>query len=98
MDGLEYCAKTILKEKMMSDIHNLETEAYEGELRNLRRFHEILSHLDLAEKLGNRYFICGEGGDKDDNGLPDRLLVCPAYGCDWFQVYEKSSKSAGTEW
>jgi hypothetical protein len=28
------------------------------------------------------YFICGESGDKDTHGLPEGILVCPAYGVD----------------
>jgi hypothetical protein len=38
---------------------------------------------------GGIYFICGEGGDKDQNGLPDRIHVCPAYGADWSMIYER---------
>lgn len=77
---------------------NLEIEAYEGELKALRRAYEIIKHLDLAEKLGDIYFICGEGGEKDKNGLPDNLLVCPAYGVDWFQVYKKTEQTHGPEY
>lgn len=77
---------------------SLETEAYEGELKKLREFHKLVRHTLLAEKFGDIYFISGEGGDKDRNGLPDRIHICPAYGCDWFQVYEKSDKTCGTEW
>jgi len=35
------------------------------------------------------FFICGESGEKDRNGMPNKLLVCPAYGLDWFVVYKK---------
>lgn len=74
---------------------NLEVEAYEGELHELRRLKKIIKHEVLAEKLGDIYFICGACGEKDDNGLPDRILVCPAYGCAWFQVYEKTDITGG---
>lgn len=77
---------------------NLELEAYEGELRELRRLKEIIRHEVLAEKLGNIYFICGEGGEKDSNNLPESIHVCPAYGCDWFQVYKKTDTTFGPEW
>lgn len=76
---------------------NLEVEAYEGELKMLRRTYQIVNHR-LAEKLGGVYFICGEGGEKDKNNLPDRIHVCPAYGVDWFQVYEKTYKISGPEY
>lgn len=77
---------------------NLEVEAYEGELRELRKIKSLIKHELLAEKMGNIYFICGEGGEKDKNNLPERIHVCPAYGVDWFQIYERTSNSAGTEW
>lgn len=77
---------------------NLELEAYEGELTKLRRLEQIIKHEILAEKLGDIYFICGETGAKDTNGLPENILVCPAYGADWFQIYKKTEQTHGTEW
>jgi len=77
---------------------NLELEAYEGELRKLRKLYEMVKHIDLAEKLGDIYFICGEGGDKDKNGLPKQIHICPAYGVDWFQIYERTNKTFGPEY
>lgn len=76
----------------------LQTEAYEGELDKLRRLESIIRHNVLTEKLGDIFFICGETGSKDDNGLPENILVCPAYGVDWFQVYTRTDKSHGPEW
>ena len=77
---------------------NLEVEAYEGELAMLRRCYQLVKHTGLAEKMGDIYFISGEGGEKDKNGLPDRIHVCPAYGVDWFQVYEKTKSAVGPEY
>jgi len=81
---------------------NLELEAYEGELRELRSqvalYSKIFLHSFAADKVGDVYFICGEGGDKDANRLPDTIQVCPAYGCDWFQVYKKTDQTHGPEW
>lgn len=77
---------------------NLEVEAYEGELKKLRKLYEMVKHMDLAEKLGDIYFICGEGGEKDKNNLPQQIHICPAYGVDWFQIYEKSDQTFGPEW
>jgi len=77
---------------------NLEIEAYEGELRELRKLKSLIKHDILADKLGNIYFICGELGQKDANNLPDKLMICPAYGVDWFQVYEKTDVTSGPEW
>jgi hypothetical protein len=77
---------------------NLETEAYEGELAMLRKCYSLVKHTGLAEKMGNIYFICGEGGQKDKNNLPDKIHICPAYGVDWFQIYEKTDKTFGPEY
>lgn len=77
---------------------NLEVEAYEGELRELRKLSKILKHEVMAEKLGEIYFICGEGGEKDQNNLPKRIHICPAYGVDFFVVYTKTDQVVGPEW
>lgn len=77
---------------------NLEVEAYEGELAMLRKSYSLVKHTALAEKMGDIYFICGESGEKDQNNLPDRIYVCPAYGVDWFQIYERTDKTHGPEY
>ena len=77
---------------------NLEVEAYEGELKKLRKLNEIIKHEVLAEKLGDTYFICGEMGAKDNCNMPDKILVCPAYGLDFFYVYQYTGETHGTEW
>lgn len=76
----------------------METEAYAGELSDLRKLRDIIRHEVLAEKLGNIYFIAGNAGKIDINGLPDKILVCPAYGVDWSQVYSKTEETVGAEW
>lgn len=77
---------------------NLEIEAYEGELRELRKIKSLIKHNLLAEQMEGIYFICGEGGEKDKNNLPKQIHVCPAYGVDWFQVYERTDETWGPEW
>ena len=81
---------------------NHEVEAYPGELKKLRSenefFKKAFSHTFAADKLGDIYFICGELGEKDSNGLPNKIMICPAYGVDWFQIYEKTNQTEGPEW
>lgn len=77
---------------------NLEVEAREGELKALRKFYTTFRHIDLAEKLGDIYFICGELGEKDSNNMPKKILVCPAYGVDFSYVYEYTGVTTGPEW
>jgi hypothetical protein len=81
---------------------NHEVEAYEGEPKSLREkvalYDKIFLHSFAADKVGNIYFICGEGGEKDHNNLPDSIHICPAFGVDWFQVYKKTDQTFGPEW
>ncbi len=76
---------------------NLELEAYEGELAQLRRVHKMVRHLS-AEKLDGVFFICGEAGAKDGMGLPEKILVCPAYGLDGFAIYTKTSNYSAPDY
>lgn len=45
--------------------------------------------LKISKKDLPKYFICGEGGKKDRDGLPEYIFVCPEYGADGFAIYEK---------
>lgn len=50
-----------------------------------------------AEQLPNQWFVAGELGEKDSNGLPQYIEVCPAYGVGWTQLYEKTDRTISTE-
>jgi hypothetical protein len=52
-------------------------------------------HRIYADKFPDTYFVCGEHGDKDQNGLPKYIEVCPAYGVDWSHVYERTDRTIG---
>jgi len=43
-------------------------------------------------------FIHGTLGDKDQNGMPEKLMVVPAYGCDFSYIYQRTEKTTGPEW
>lgn len=73
------------------------------------RIEELLAKLKVLEKVemhlktsypdkSGSYFICGEGGVKDGNGLPERLHICPAYGADWMMTYQRTDKTHGPEY
>jgi len=70
-------------------------EKLEKKLKLLEKV-EMYLKTSYPDKSGH-YFICGEGGVKDDNGLPERLHICPAYGCDWSQVYDRTERTTGPE-
>jgi hypothetical protein len=76
----------------------LEKEAYEGELNELRNLKALIKHTVLAEKMSGVYFICGEAGLKDVNNMPEKIMVCPSYGVDFFYEYQYTGKTHGTEW
>lgn len=44
------------------------------------------------------YFIHAGLGEKDQNNMPEKLLVVPAYGVDFSYVYEYTGKTTGPEW
>ena len=49
------------------------------------------------EKTG-AFFICGEGGERDSMGLPEMIMVCPAYGLDGFAMYTKTQDYSQPEY
>ena len=51
----------------------------------------------LYPEISGYYFICGYGGATDDNGLPERLSVCPAMGVGWSVTYTKTSEVQNVE-
>lgn len=61
------------------------------------RMARIYKHLN-AEKYPGTYFIHGSLGSQDSNGMPEKLLVVPAYGCDFSYIYERTEKTTGCEW
>ena len=50
------------------------------------------------DRFPDTYFIHSGVGEKDQNGMPQKLLVCPAYGVDFSYVYEYNGKTTGPEW
>lgn len=57
----------------------------------------ILRRLN-PENFPGIYFICGEGGEKDMNGMPETILVVPSDGSDISYTYTKSDKISSPEW
>ena len=50
------------------------------------------------ENFPDTLFIHTVLGEKDQNGMPEKLLVVPSYGCDFSYVYERTDKITGPEW
>lgn len=58
---------------------------------------QVIIRRIFAEQLPDTWFVSGEHGAKDGNGLPQYIDVCPAYGVGWSQVYEKTDRTISTE-
>ena len=71
-------------------------EITEQEHELFQKLKKIWIH-SSPEKSG-AFFICGEGGEKDDMGLPDRIFVCPSYGLDGMAMYKKEKDYSAPEW
>lgn len=68
----------------------------EKEYELFQKLKKIWIH-SSPEKSG-AYFICGEGGEKDELGLPEFISVCPTYGLDGFAYYKKHTKYSAPGW
>ena len=62
-------------------------EITEKEFELFQKLKKIWVH-SVPEQSG-LYFICGEGGEKDEMKLPEMIMVCPAYGLDGMALYKK---------
>jgi len=71
------------------------------EIKKLRKVRNdqanILRRL-TPDKFPDTYFVHSGLGEKDKNGMPEKLLVCPAYGVDFSYIYEYTGKTTTTEW
>lgn len=50
------------------------------------------------EKFPDTLFISGTLGSRDQNNMPEKLMVVPAYGVDFCYIYEYNGKTSGQEW
>lgn len=89
--------------------HDMEHGHYMGymaEAKELLKRSGMFPHLKIVSKwlehhfaeTNGQFFICGEGGSKDENGLPEQIHICPTFGLDWFQTYQRTDKQFGPEW
>ena len=62
--------------------------------KRIETMNKFLRHNVFATKQYGVYFICGEGGEKDQNGIPEQIHVCPAYGSDVIYRYKRMDSSA----
>lgn len=64
--------------------------------KKVEKYETILKHA-VSEKTG-LFFICGEAGEKDGMGLPEKIMVCPSMGLDGFATYVKDQNYSSPGW
>ena len=62
-------------------------EITDEEYELFQKLAKIWYHTE-PEKTGS-FFICGEAGESDENGLPEFILVCPQMGENTTAVYKR---------
>lgn len=77
--------------------HVIRARALDEAADVLESHNKILTHL-LADRTTGTYFVCGESGDKDTMGLPEKIFVCPGYGIQGMAVYTKTQDYKEPEW
>ena len=50
------------------------------------------------DKYPDTLFIHALLGERDQNNMPQKLLVVPAYGVDFSYVYERTETTTGPKW
>jgi len=73
----------------------------EAEVERLKKkcdLQTLMLHRLDAEKFPGTYFIHSGLGEIDANGMPEKLMVVPAYGVDFIYIYERTEKTTGPEW
>jgi hypothetical protein len=93
----------IERDALASVIKDLQQECIDLTRENMRltdivlRMKRIYEHLNPENNPGV-CFIHQSLGQYDQNGMPEKLLVVPSYGCDFSYVYERTEKTTGPEW
>lgn len=77
-------------------------EMLEDEVTKLRKVLDIYErerarYRHSRPEITGAYFLSGGHGEKDGNFLPQFVTICPAYGCGWDQVYEKTDRTISYE-
>lgn len=81
----------------LRDCDNCSQDDYNEAADRLERMSKFLRHNVFPEKLYGVFFICGEAGEKDSNGIPEEVHICPAYGSNVVYRFIRG-KSFGGSW
>lgn len=78
-----------------------EIEELRAEVKRLKEKCDMQARVLMSlapDRCPGVLFITGHLGTKDKNGLPEKILVCPAYGLDWAEIYTRTDTTTGVEW
>jgi hypothetical protein len=68
-----------------------ERKNYLSQIERLQEEHafmkKILKH--IFPENTEAFYLCGEEGDKDDLGLPEFVMICPAFGKQELKKYKR---------
>jgi hypothetical protein len=83
-------------------LDNILVKEAADEIEKLRKALDVYERererfLHAKPEITGEYFLTGGHGERDDNQLPQYVRICPAYGCAWEQVYEKTDKTVTYE-
>ena len=91
---------TITNDELIERLGNSDVRTEEDiklAIHRIETMNKFLRHNAFAEKHFGVYFVCGESGEKDRNGIPEQIHICPAYGSDVVYRFSRGDSSA-PEW
>ncbi len=91
IDNLRHPTETALP---FTELMNDAADELEAQLDLIEKQQKIIRRI-YVDHFPDTYFVCGESGSKDQNGLPEYIEVCPAYGVDWTQLYQRTDRTIG---
>lgn len=86
-----------LVEKIRNSKYIVSNDDIDLMIHRIEMMNKFLRHNAFAEKHFGVYFICGQAGEMDQNGMPEQIHVCPAYGSDVTYRYKRGDATA-PEW
>ena len=91
--------QSLVSNRLIGIINNIQNARDEIErLKEICNNQAMILRRMAPDRFPDTYFIHSGIGNKDQNGMPEKLLVCPAYGVDFSYVYERTEKTTGPEW
>lgn len=68
-----------------------ERSKYIAQIEKLQEEHafmkKVLKH--IFPENSESFYLCGEKGQKDDLGLPEFVMICPAFGKQEIKTYKR---------